>query len=56
MDITELKWPVRRRPGRYSDEFKREIVKACQAPGVSTASVAVVVKSSRRRGDYELAF
>jgi transposase len=39
MDITEVKWPARRRRGRYSNEFKREIVKACQAPGVSTASV-----------------
>jgi transposase-like protein len=41
MDITEVKWPARRRRGRYSNEFKREIVKACQAPGVSTASVAL---------------
>ena len=41
MDITEVKWPARRRRGRYSDAFKREIVKACQAPGVSTASVAL---------------
>jgi hypothetical protein len=41
MDITEVKWPARRRRGRYSNEFKREIVKACQALGVSTASVAL---------------
>jgi transposase-like protein len=41
MDITEVKWPARRRRGRYSEAFKREIVKACQAPGVSTASVAL---------------
>jgi transposase-like protein len=41
MDITEVKWPARRRRGRYSDEFKREIVKACQAPGVTTTSVAL---------------
>jgi len=41
MDIKEVKWPARRRRGRYSNEFKREIVKACQAPGVSTASVAL---------------
>jgi hypothetical protein len=41
MDITEIKWPARRRRGRYSDEFNREDVKACQAPGVSTASVAL---------------
>jgi len=41
MDISEIKWPARRRRGRYSNEFKREVVKACQAPGVSTASVAL---------------
>jgi transposase-like protein len=41
MDISEIKWPARRKRGRYSNEFKREVVKACQAPGVSTASVAL---------------
>jgi len=41
MDISEIKWPAKRRRGRYSNEFKREVVKACQAPGVSTASVAL---------------
>jgi transposase-like protein len=41
MDITEIKWTARGRRGHYSNEFKREIVKACQAPGVSTVSVAL---------------
>ena len=41
MDISEIKWPAKRRRCRYSNEFKREVVKACQAPGVSTASVAL---------------
>ncbi len=41
MDISEIKWPAKRRCGRYSNEFKREVVKACQALGVSTASVAL---------------
>ncbi len=30
-----------RRRGRYSDEFKRKVVGACRAPGVSTAAVAL---------------
>lgn len=29
-----------RRRGRYSDDFKRKVVSACRAPGVSTAAVA----------------
>ena len=30
-----------RRRGRYSDEFKRNVMAACKQPGVSTASVAL---------------
>jgi len=30
-----------RRHGRYSDEFKRQVIAACQAPGVSKAAIAL---------------
>ena len=30
-----------RRRGRYSDEFKRQVMAACKQPGVSTAAVAL---------------
>jgi transposase len=30
-----------RRHARYSDEFKRQLVAACQAPGVSKAAIAL---------------
>lgn len=30
-----------RRRGRYSDDFKRQIMAACKQPGVSTAAVAL---------------
>lgn len=30
-----------RRRGRYSDEFKRQVVTSCLQPGVSTAAVAL---------------
>ena len=30
-----------RRRGRYSDEFKRQVMAACKPPGVSTAAVAL---------------
>ena len=30
-----------RRRGRYSDEFKRNVVAACKQPGVSTAAIAL---------------
>lgn len=30
-----------RRRGRYSDEFKRQVMVACKQPGVSTAAVAL---------------
>lgn len=30
-----------RRRGRYSDEFKRQVMAACKQPGVSTSAVAL---------------
>lgn len=33
--------PSGRRRGRYSNEFKQNLVEACLAPGVSTASIAL---------------
>ena len=30
-----------RRRGRYSDEFKRQVMAACKQPGVSTSAVAM---------------
>ncbi len=41
MEQVEVKWPVERKRGRYSNEFKRELAAACSAPGVSVASVAL---------------
>ena len=41
MKASDVKLPAKRRRGRYSNEFKRELVNACEAPGVSTASVAL---------------
>ena len=41
MKASDVKLPAKKRRGRYSNEFKRELVKACEAPGVSTASVAL---------------
>jgi len=39
---TEIQMPMAgRRRGRYSDEFKRQIVTACCEPGVSTAAIAL---------------
>lgn len=32
---------VGRKRGRYSDEFKRQVMAACKQPGVSTAAVAL---------------
>ena len=38
----EIQMPVAgRRRGRYSDEFKRQVVTACLEPGVSTAAIAL---------------
>jgi transposase-like protein len=40
--IPELRTPAAgRRHARYSDEFKRQVVAACQAPGVSKAAIAL---------------
>ena len=42
MHTTEIQMPRSgRRRGRYSDEFKRQLVGACLEPGVSTAAVAL---------------
>ncbi len=41
MKNEDIKFPGKRKRGRYSNEFKRELVKACEAPGVSTASIAL---------------
>ena len=38
----EIQQPaVGRRHARYSDEFRRQVVAACQAPGVSKAAIAL---------------
>src|SRR5450830_1882565 len=55
-----------RRHARYSDEFKRQVVTACQAPGVSKAAIALAnglnanmlrrwVVESSQRNDCQLA-
>jgi len=41
MDVTEIRLPSRQRRGRYSNNFKQQIIAACAAPGVSTAAVAL---------------
>ena len=42
MDTPEIQMPqAGRRRGRYSDEFKRQVIVACLEPGVSTAAVAL---------------
>ena len=41
MEQVEVKLPATRKRGRYSSEFKRELVAACRAPGVSVASIAL---------------
>lgn len=39
---SELRIPAAgRRRARYSDEFKRQVVAACHAPGVSKAAIAL---------------
>jgi hypothetical protein len=39
---SEIQMPqAGRRRGRYSDDFKRQVVTACLEPGVSTAAVAL---------------
>lgn len=42
MDTPEIQMPQAGRPrGRYSDEFKRQVIAARLAPGVATAAVAL---------------
>ena len=42
MDNSEIQFPSPgRRRGRYTDEFKAQIIAACRQPGVSTAAVAL---------------
>lgn len=42
MDTSDIQLPdAGRRRGRYSDEFKRNVIAACKQPGVSTAAVAL---------------
>jgi hypothetical protein len=42
MHTPEIQKPqVGRRRGRYSNDFKRQVVAACLAPGVSTAAIAL---------------
>lgn len=41
MEHVDIKWPVTRRRGRYSNEFKQDLVAACRVPGVSVASIAL---------------
>jgi len=61
MHTPEIQMPHSgRRRGRYSNEFKRQVIAACLEPGVSTAAIALanglnanlvrrwVVESSRR--------
>ena len=42
MDTSEIQSPSPgRRRGRYTDEFKAQIIAACRQPGVSTSAVAL---------------
>jgi transposase len=42
MHTPEIQKPqAGRRRGRYSDEFKRQVIAACLEPGVSTAAIAL---------------
>ena len=42
MHTPEIQMPqVGRLRGRYSDEFKRQVIAACLEPGVSTAAIAL---------------
>ena len=42
MDTPEIQMPqAGRRRGRYSDQFKRQVIAACLEPGVSTAAVSL---------------
>jgi transposase len=41
MNTPDIQWPVKRKRNRYSEDFKRQMVAACCAPGVSVASIAL---------------
>ncbi len=42
MNTSEIQFPSPgRRRGRYTDEFKSQIIAACRQPGVSTSAVAL---------------
>ena len=42
MHTPEIQMPqAGRRRGRYSDQFKRQVIAACLEPGISTAAVAL---------------
>ena len=42
MHTPEIQMPhPGRRRGRYSNDFKRQVIAACLAPGVSTAAIAL---------------
>jgi transposase len=42
MHTPEIQMPqAGRRRGRYSDEFRRQVIAACLEPGISTAAVAL---------------
>lgn len=42
MDTPEIQFPSPgRRRGRYTDEFKAQIIAACRQPGISTSAVAL---------------
>jgi transposase len=42
MHTPEIQMPqAGRRRGRYSNDFKRQVIAACLAPGVSTAAIAL---------------
>jgi transposase len=41
MKPSGIEWPPVKKRGRYTKHFKRQLIEACAAPGVSTASVAL---------------
>ena len=42
MNTSDIKLPSPgKRRGRYSNEFKQGLIAACNAPGVSTAAIAL---------------
>jgi transposase len=41
MKPSDIKWAPIKKRGRYTNDFKRQLIEACAAPGVSTASIAL---------------